>query len=71
MRPSRSSRLCTFGIKALVLLLPLAPVLAVAALATYDLAGMPRATPKPTMGALEASDGLAPPRGLKVTVHRL
>lgn len=53
--------------------LQFAPVLAVAALATHDLAGTSRATPT-TMGALEVmqdvGDVLAP-AGLVLTVQRI
>lgn len=54
----------------LIVALQVSPGLALAALASYDLAGLPRAVPT-TMGALEASIGLSPPRGLAVTVERL
>ena len=55
---------------ALIFSLQLVPVLAVAAIATYDLTGLKRAEPA-SMGALEVQIGLAPPRGLSVTVQRL
>lgn len=48
----------------------LAPLLAVAALAPFDLAGTQRPSPT-TMGALEvvaASTGIAAPQGLRITV---
>ena len=48
----------------------LAPILAAAALAPFELAGTQRATPT-TMGALEivsASGGIATPQGLTITV---
>lgn len=62
-------RLRGFARVVLVGTLPLAPALALAALAPYDLAGVARAVPT-TIGALEASTGLAPPRGLTLTIER-
>ena len=73
MRTHSSKR---FGIRRVLLLglLQLLPILAIAALASHDLTGAARATPKPTMGALETSVpviGIAVPIGLTITVERL
>lgn len=63
-------RLSKLSAVALILGLQLSPTVALAALASYDLMGLPRAAPA-TMGALEASTGLSPPRGLSLTIERL
>ena len=73
MRTHSSKR---FGVREIALLglLQLLPILAIAALASHDLTGTARATPNPTMGALETSApviGIAVPIGLTVAVERV
>jgi hypothetical protein len=58
------------GMVALLVALQISPGLALAALASHDLAGVPRVVPT-TLGALEASTGLSPPLGVSLTIERL